>query len=259
MSQSHRSFLALCAILAGCGDPTGSPPPTTPGPEDPAFATLDAGSPVELIPTTSAVTARCAAELASTFCTPSAALAAARACRARLTPAERDACDATRGCVAPYVPTRPGACVAGAAYPSREVCATPLADNCAFYRACLEAAHPCGAAGYALGFGEPLCYLFIDHRDDFTPAGQRWLRDVRTCLQRSLAALAARPTASCDALADDAYASHTSCYTAPESSFCALPPADVLRLANLLGPYLRDPRAAAQTRAVASICAARAP
>ena len=39
----------------------------------------------------------------------------------------------------------------------------------------------------------------------------------------------------------------------------ALPPADVLRLATLLGPYFRDPRVAAQTRAVAEICAARNP
>ena len=123
----------------------------------------------------------------------------------------------------------------------------------------LDAAHPCGDAGYALGFGERLCYVFIERRDEFTPEGQRWLRDVRTCLQASLATLAAAPSMSCDALADAAYASHTRCYTVPDNSFCALPPADVLRLATLLGPYFRDPRVAAQTRAVAEICAARNP
>ena len=97
--------------------------------------------------------------------------------------------------------------------------------------------------------------VFVDHRDDFTPAGQRWLRDVRTCLQRELAALAAQPAMTCDTLADAAYASHTRCYTAPDNSFCTLPPVDVIRLVGLLGPYLSDPRAAAQTRAVSEHCA----
>lgn len=145
----------------------------------------------------------------------------------------------------------------GPTYASPAACVTPVADNCAFYRACLEAAHPCGAQGYALGFGEPLCYLFIARRDEFTPAGQRWLRGVRTCLQRELAALSARSDLTCDALADAAYASHTTCYTAADNSFCALPPVDVVRLASIVGPYLRDPRANAQTREVAAICANR--
>ncbi|MEZ4392792.1 MAG: hypothetical protein R3A48_17015 [Polyangiales bacterium] len=108
--------------------------------------------------------------------------------------------------------------------------------------------------GYALGFGEPLCYLFIDRREEFSPEGQRWLRGVRTCLQRALTALAARPSLSCDALADEAYASHTACYTARDNSYCALPPADVGRLARMLLPYFSDPRVQAQARAVNEAC-----
>lgn len=249
-------LLALTLAVVGCSEAPAAAPSI---PEEAAFAALPATATVELIPTSSAVSARCAAELTSTWCSSASALDAVRRCRARLTEPERGTCDASRGCVVPYVPTRSGACVSGATYATPAACATPVADNCAFYRACLDAAHPCGASGYALGFGEPLCNLFIDHRDEFSPAGQRWLRDVRTCLQRSLAALSARPVTSCDSLADEAYASHTSCYTAPDNSFCALPPPDVLRLASLLGPYLRDPRAMAQTRAVSAICAARSP
>ena len=247
--------LALALSLAGCAAPDAAPV----SPEDLAFTALPAGATVELVPTTAAATTRCATELGATYCSPAAALAAARACRARLTADERAACDATRGCVVPYVPTRPGACVPGAAYAAPAACAAPVADNCAFYRACLDAAHPCGDAGYALGFGERLCYVFIERREEFTPEGQRWLRDVRTCLQASLATLAAAPTMTCDTLADAAYASHTRCYTVADNSFCTLPSADVLRLATLLGPYFRDPRVAAQTRAVAEICAARNP
>lgn len=249
-----RYALVLLA-LARCSAPDAAPL----SPEDMAFAALPAGATVELVPTTAAATTRCAAELGATYCAPAAALAAARACRARLTADERAACDATRGCVVPYAPTRPGACMAGITYASRAACAAPVADNCAFYRACLDAAHPCGDAGYALGFGERLCYVFIERREEFTPEGQRWLRGVRTCLQASLATLAARPAMTCDTLADEAYASHTRCYTETDNSFCTLPPADVLRLATLLGPYFRDPRVAAQTRAVAEICAARSP
>lgn len=255
-TNARRIALAL-TLAASCGDSAEAPPATAP--EDLAFTAIAADARVELVPTAPAVAARCAAELGATYCTPATALAAARACRARLTAAERGTCDATRGCVVPYVPSRTGACVAGPSYATPTACAEPVPDNCAFYRACLDAAHPCGDDGYALGFGEALCYLFIDHRDEFTPEGQRWLRAVRTCLQRSLAALSARPVTSCGALADEAYASHTSCYTAPDNSFCALPPADVLRLASLLGPYLRDPRAMAQTRAVSMICASMTP
>lgn len=225
---------SLFLIVAGCGSPS---------------------KPVELIPTSPNVIAACAPELGTTYCESSDALVAAKACGARLTPADQAHCAKDRGCLVSYSPTRPGVCVSGPTYASLAKCATPVEDNCAFYRNCLEAAHPCGADGYALGFGEPLCYLFIDHRDDFTPAGQRWLRGVRACLQNSLAPLVASPVASCDALADMAYASHTSCYTAPDDSFCALGPEDFNSLTALLLPYLKNPRVMAQVQAVTTICA----
>jgi hypothetical protein len=230
-----------------------------PGPAQGAGGAVDPWTAVELIPTSSGVISGCAAELGATFCSPTDALAAEQACSARLTPAEQAGCDPASGCLVPYAPTRPGPCVPGPTYTSLTECATPVLDSCAFYRSCLEEAHPCGAGGYALGFGEPLCYLFIDHRDAFTPAGQRWLSGVRTCLQRALAPLVSSPVASCDALADEAYASHTSCYTAPDNSFCALAPPDVTALAGLLFPYLDDPKVIAQVHAVNAICADAGP
>jgi hypothetical protein len=256
MGHRHARLLPpLLTFVAACSDPV----EPAAGPEDAAFAALAPNVAVELVPTTSAVLSRCAGELGATYCSPAAALAAARACRARLSADERAACDAARGCLTPYTPTRAGACVAGATYPAAARCATPVEDSCAFYRGCLDAAHPCGASGYALGFGEPLCYLFIDRRGEFSPAGQRWLRGVRTCLQRSLAALSARPAASCASLADEAYASHAPCYTAADNSFCTLPPEDQGRLAILLRPYFSDPRVSAQIRAVTEVCARPTP
>ncbi len=235
-------------ILAGCG-----------AADDAGIKAVDAGAAVELVPTSSAILETCAAELGATFCASADALAAAQACIARLTPDQRAGCDAVLGCLVDYAPARAGACVSGPTYASLAACATPVADNCAFYRACLEPAHPCGAAGYALGFGEPLCYLFIDHRSDFTPAGQLWLQGVRTCLQRALSVEMATPVTSCDALADTAFASHTSCYTQADNSFCQLSETDVAALEALVVPYLDNPRVGAQISAVAAICAAKAP
>jgi hypothetical protein len=243
----------MAMVFVACSESEDAPP----NPEDLAFTMLPSNTSVELIPTHASVFSRCAAFLGSTYCTPTAALTAARACRAQLSAAERAACDPMRGCLVPYVATRTGACVAGSTYTSAARCEVPVADNCAFYRQCLDASHACGNNGYALGFGERICYLFIERREEFSPEGQRWLRDVRTCLQHSLVSLLNSSSSTCDGLADEAYASHTRCYTAPENSFCMLPPSDVLQLVQLLGPYLRDPRVSAQTEAVATICAAR--
>jgi hypothetical protein len=234
--------LSLLALTA-CGTSTGASP----------------GAPIELIPTSPEILAACAPELATTYCAPADALAAMESCNARLSPTEQAACDAESACVVPYSPTRPGPCAAGPTYPSLAQCTAPVEDGCAFYRSCLDAAQPCGAEGYALGFGEPLCYLFIEHRAEFTPAGQRWLQGVRTCLQRALAPLVSSPAASCDALADEAFASHTSCYTDPDDSFCALASEDVIRLTGLLFPYLDDPRVAKQVHEVNAICAGKSP
>jgi hypothetical protein len=257
----HRPIaLALCLVACSDVAPV-APDAATPdaAPETALFAAVPAGVAIELVPTTAAVLADCAAELGASYCTPEAALAAALACRARLSPDTRARCDAARGCLAPYLPTRTGACVAGPVYPppAGDHCAAPVDDNCAYYRACLEPARPCGDTGYALSFGEPLCYLFVDQRDTFSEAGRRWLRAVRTCLQRTLAARGYRPADTCDALATEAFASHTECYTAMGDSYCTLPPADQGRLARMLVPYLRDPRVAAQVRAVTDRCAAR--
>ncbi|HSO37759.1 MAG TPA: hypothetical protein VLT33_34770 [Labilithrix sp.] len=144
-----------------------------------------------------------------------------------------------------------------AAHPTPKACDRPAPDDCSFYRACLEVSHPCGEDGYALAYGERLCQAFIDHRDAFSPRGQRWLRDVRTCLQRELVPLLHAPPMSCEKVVDDAYATHAGCYTAIDDSICALPARDVIELATILGADLFSARALSQIRDVAATCVDR--
>jgi hypothetical protein len=237
--------LALVAALACASPPADAPPDDDAGPDLPGAVVLVSMSPE--------VSAACPAEVTATACSTHAAAALARACRARLA-ARGVACATPEACVTTYRPLRDDACRAGATYPDRAACATPVADDCAFYRACLDATRPCGAAGYALAFGERLCQAFVARREEFSPAGQAWLRGVRTCLQRALVPRVDDPGQTCAALADAAFASHARCYTAPGNSVCALPAADLGALTRALAPWLRDPRVVQQIGEVLRGC-----
>jgi hypothetical protein len=207
-----------------------------------------------LVATSPEAAAACATELTATACGSADALA--ESCRARLR-AEGVPCDGG-ACVTSYAPMRAGPCAAGPTYPTADACASVVEDDCAFYRACFDARSPCGAEGYALAYGERLCHAFVAGRAAFSPAGQAWLRAVRTCLQRALVPLLARGGEDCAALEEAAYASHSGCYTAPAHSICALGPADLAALTRALAPYLRDARAQRQIGEVLRTCAATA-
>jgi hypothetical protein len=139
-------------------------------------------------------------------------------------------------------------------YPTAASCDHPKPDDCSFYRACLEKAHPCGDEGYAIAYGERLCSAFIEKKDGFSSDGQRWLHEVRSCLQKSLVPLLHEKKATCEAVLDEAYATHPGCYTAVDNSICALPTSDVLELASILGDDLYSERARAQIAEVAHTC-----
>jgi hypothetical protein len=243
---SSRLAALLSVTALACASPPAAPVEEDAGPDQPGAAVLVSMSPE--------VSAACPDEVTATACSTHAAAALARACRARLA-ARGVACAAPEACLAIYQPRRDGACRAGATYPDRASCAEPVADDCAFYRACLEAGRPCGATGYALAFGERLCHAFVARREEFSPAGQAWLRGVRTCLQRALTPLLADATRTCAALEDAAYASHAGCYTAAGNPVCALPSSDLAALTRALAPWLRDPRAVAQVGEVLRSCA----
>ena len=96
------------------------------------------GAAVELIPTSASVIETCKDELGRTYCSEADANAAAQACTSKLSRDQLDSCDTGRPCIETYSPSRSGTCQEGAAYPTPSACTTPVADNCAFYRACAE-------------------------------------------------------------------------------------------------------------------------
>lgn len=98
----------------------------------------------------------------------------------------------------------------------------PSQTNCTFYASCVESAIPCGPSGYAIGYGQKFCNLFTQNFNDFSSKGQRWLDNVRFCLQTALIpevtlAEAGQPP-TCPALQNFAFASHVNCYVDPTGS-----------------------------------------
>lgn len=241
MRLPTTATVALFTTTLACA---GSSPPRDAEADGPAAV---------LIATTPEAAAACPEELTVTACGRGDALA--EACLARLR-SRGVPCDGG-ACVTTYAPARPGPCAPGPTYPTAAACASVVDDDCAFYRACLDARRPCGAEGYALAYGERLCHAFVAGRGAFSPAGQAWLRAVRTCLQRALVPLLARGGDDCAALEEAAYASHSGCYTASAHSICALGPSDLAALTRALAPYLRDARAQRQIGEVLRTCAAR--
>jgi hypothetical protein len=227
------------------------------GDEPAAVDALGAAAPVILVPTTTAekvVASVCAAELHTTYCSASAAATAAAHCNDLLGPNHAWLCGGA--CLVTYQAHRT-TCQAGPTYPTPAACSTPVADDCSFYRTCMETAQPCGDAGYALGYGERFCYAFVEKRSSFTGAGQAWLRGIRTCLQTSVAP-ALDDGLTCDALADVSFAAHAPCYTVPGNSFCDLPFSDVLAVSRIVGSALFSSRGLTQIRQVATQCALEA-
>jgi hypothetical protein len=99
---------------------------------------------------------------------------------------------------------------------------SPSQTTCTFYSTCVESAIPCGSSGYAIGYGQKFCNLFTQNFNDFDSNGQRWIDNVRYCLQNSLlpeVALAEEGQApTCTALQSYAFASHVNCYVDPTGS-----------------------------------------
>lgn len=251
VNASRLAFFAFfLALAAGCGAAPGDDAARG---EPVSVEPLTTAAPVILVPTSTAeklVASVCAAELDATYCSATSATAAAALCKQKLGASQAQCGGA---CLVTYEAHR-STCHAGPSYPTPAACAKPVADDCSFYRACMEASQPCGDAGYALDYGERLCYAFVEKRDRFSSAGQAWLRGIRTCLQVSMAP-ALGDGLTCDQLTDASYAAHAPCYIAPDNSFCQLPVGDALAVARIVGSALFSSRGLTQIRAVATHCA----
>lgn len=238
--------VALACGLAACGSADDAS-------EDGAASALaDASGFVTLIPTSGTARRECATELAQTYCSEASARAAADRCTAKIDEKDRIGCDGGV-CVALFSPARSGACAEGPTYPTKAACKTPVSDDCAFYRTCLEADHACGEDGYALAFGERLCNAFITKRARFSPAGQTWLHAIRQCLEDELVPELGREQ-SCSDLEDRAFDSHLRCYTSPAHSLCDLSHEDALELTAVLNKDILNPHAIKQVGALLSAC-----
>ena len=94
----------------------------------------------------------------------------------------------------------------------------PEQNSCDFYQ-CREGRHQCGDDGYYLGFGYKYCQEYIELTPTFKPETQRWMADVRLCLQEELAALS--ENRMCKDAMNFAFDSHSKCYM--EAGVCSLP------------------------------------
>lgn len=113
----------------------------------------------------------------------------------------------------------------------------PDQDSCDYYR-CREEERPCGRRGYIQSFGNRYCKKFINHdMDHFSAKGQKWLTDVRYCLQEKLHQ--SPVNLSCKRLKKRALAAHYSCYL--NTGYCLLPEHDKRHVLKIVGKRVLDP------------------
>jgi hypothetical protein len=197
----------------------------------------------------------CRATWTRRFCDAASAQVAADECLATsLSSGAPPACaSAAGGCFALLTTAAP--CTGeGPIYPTAASCLAPVPRTCAFYSACLEADMPCGADGYALGYGEKYCARY-DVDVALSPQGLVWRDAVLHCLQEALVPeLAHVSSMSCDAITTFAFDSHPRCYT-EGPSICFLPITDVENVvATIDGQDLLSLRSAKQMASVAATC-----
>lgn len=114
---------------------------------------------------------------------------------------------------------------------------TPSANSCDFYR-CEEEHQNCGPKGYWQNFGYPYCMKFLKNQSSFSRDSQRWLTDVRECLQVRVGEVAAH--LSCNHIEKEALDSHVSCYV--DTGFCHLKNSEKWKIYWYLKGSLRNPR-----------------
>lgn len=145
--------------------------------------------------------------------------------------------------------------VAIAPSPARDpACVAPPLRDCSFYERCLEAARPCGASGYAVGYGARYCRRFLE-REGLSDAGRTWRDETMQCLQRRLGRFL-DGRATCDRVIDGAFDDHPACYTQEHASICRLPPWDWITIVSTidLGDLLST-RGRKQIAETAATCA----
>ena len=97
----------------------------------------------------------------------------------------------------------------------------PSGDKCSWYRECLEKVHSCQnhEARYAITYGERFCKLYEDKKSNFSPIAQKWIDNVRRCLQLQLVPYIRnfQQRTKCEEIKQAAFKSHDCCYLAGDS------------------------------------------
>lgn len=108
------------------------------------------------------------------------------------------------------------------------------------YYLCREKNNSCGVTGYYLAFGYQYCQTsFTSLNSKVSPKGQKWLKDVATCLQEKVETEIS-PTHRCEEIKSASIASHESCYE--QTNFCGQKFKDVLKVLGMLSPELTKPK-----------------
>jgi hypothetical protein len=111
-------------------------------------------------------------------------------------------------------------------------CQNPTIRSCTFYADCVEASVPCGADGYALGYGQKYCNKYATNLDLFSTNGQKWALSVMGCLQTSLISVVGCDS-TCASIRTAAFASHADCYV--NAGFCSLSLCDLVVVVHTVG------------------------
>ena len=104
---------------------------------------------------------------------------------------------------------------------------------------CLEGSQHCGIKGYYLGYAYKYCERFSKKTKKFSPKGQKWLRSVKSCLQKN-AVETSKKINSCKKIKKNAFKGHVPCYI--EGGFCKLPFKDKFKIMKTVYDSILKPR-----------------
>ncbi|MCO4793638.1 MAG: hypothetical protein KC493_08005 [Bacteriovoracaceae bacterium] len=109
-------------------------------------------------------------------------------------------------------------------------------DDCSYY-SCIEEEKQCGRTGYPIGFGKKYCLRFQSKQEKLSKSGQKWMKDVRSCLINGLEE--SPQNLSCKEFKSNAVALHVPCYV--NSGYCQLSKKDKRAVIRIIRKSLWRP------------------
>lgn len=122
-------------------------------------------------------------------------------------------------------------CVALLIAPNRLQAAENSYMSCELYRKISTECKCHSSDGYLNAYGYKYCEKFR-LSTGWTPKGQDWRNATLMCLQQKLKIAVRLNKCNCEAIGEDAFKSHATCYTQPVASFCDLSDIDKSKIVN---------------------------